>query len=189
MAAAFHSLLLNPVGAALYALIFMGFIFFSDRPRTAKTLSIGVVHALVHIVAGVLIYWFATYVAVTWLALPAKSIGQMLSSGLIIFALAWIIGSVIFGLYLYISLNHFGIHANESFSALRHTGYKGFLRFQVRPGGQLEMWCIGIDRVPTRWSVRHEANTVRVTPADGDSIDARVVDHFVVGPRAPGNSA
>lgn len=189
LTAAFHSLLLNPVGAALYALIFMGFIFFSDRPRTGKTLSIGVVHSLVHIIAGVLIYWFATYVAVSWLELPPKSIAQMLSSGLIIFCLAWIVGSVLFGLYLYVSLNHFGIHANESFSALRHTGYKGFLRFQVRPGGQLDMWCIGIDRVPTRWSERREANLLRVEPAQGESLDSRVVDHFVVPARTPGDSA
>lgn len=178
--AAFHSLLLNPVGAALYAIIFMGFIFFSDRPRTARTLAIGVTHALVHIVAGVLIYWLATYVTVSGLALPPKSVLQLLLAGAIIFGLAWIVGSVIFGLYLYVSLNHFGVHANEAFSALRLTGYKGFLRFRVRPGGQLDMWCIGIDEVTKRWSVKRKAASWQVDPADGETLRGRVVDHFTI---------
>lgn len=177
--AAFHSLLLNPVGAALYLLIFLGFIFFSDRPRTAKTLSLGVAHALVHIVAGVLIYWLATYVAVTGFSLAPKSIAQMLLSGGLIFVFAWFVGSVIFGLYLYLCLNHFGIHANEAFSALRNPDYKGFLRFRVRPGGQLDMWCIGIDRVPRRWIVTRRADGYyQVDPARGENLRGRVVDHI-----------
>lgn len=179
--ASFHGLLLNPVGAVLYALIFAGFIFFTDRPRNGLTLTLGTVHAFMHILAGLMIYWGSTYLAVSVFELAPKSVEQLLVSGMVIFALAWLVGSTLFGLYLYLSVNVFGIHANESFSALRNPDYKGFLRFRIQPGGQLDMWFIGIDRAAKNWRVTKSGDgRFDVDPEEPDALRGRVVDHFTV---------
>ena len=93
------------------------------------------------------------------------------------------VGSIIFGLYLYFALNVFGLHANEAFSALRIPDYKGFLRFRIKPDGTLGMWLIGIDRVPTQWTVgKSEDGRTQIDPAFAGALPGRVVDHFTTGP-------
>jgi len=134
-----------------------------------------------HILAGLMIYWGSTYLAVSVFELAPKSVEQLLVSGMVIFALAWLVGSTLFGLYLYLSVNVFGIHANESFSALRNPDYKGFLRFRIQPGGQLDMWFIGIDRAAKNWRVTKSGDgRFDVDPEEPDALRGRVVDHFTV---------
>jgi hypothetical protein len=48
-----------------------------------------------------------------------------------IFVLGWIVGSVVMGIYLLISLNFFGRHSDEAFSALALPDWKNFLRFRI----------------------------------------------------------
>ena len=55
------------------------------------------------------------------------------------------------GVYLLISLNVFGRHSNEAFSALRIEDYKNFLRLHIAKDGSLTIFPIGIERVPRRW--------------------------------------
>jgi hypothetical protein len=55
------------------------------------------------------------------------------------------------GLYLLASLNVFGRHSNEAFSALRIEDFKHFLRLHIAPDGGLRIFPIGIERVPRRW--------------------------------------
>ena len=146
-----HSALLSPIGLALYAIIFWGFVFFADRSSTLFRVIGGTVHALTHVGAGFLIYWFAAYVAISIYNLPPKSIPQYLVTGVIIFSLSWIIGSVILGTYLLISLNLFKKHSNEAFSSLRIKDWKGFLRGRIRSDGDLELTFIGLQKVPRSW--------------------------------------
>ena len=132
-------------------MIFAGFVFFADRRSTVFRISIGTLHAVTHIVAGFLIYWFSVYVAITMAGMTPKSISQYVLTGMIIIPLSWIAGSIILGFYLLTSLNIFGMHANEAFSALRIQDWKGFLRFRIDRAGTLKMWFIGIKRVPRTW--------------------------------------
>jgi hypothetical protein len=55
------------------------------------------------------------------------------------------------GLYLLISLNVFGRHWNEAFSALAIPDWKHFLRLHIAANGDLTIYPIGISRVPRRW--------------------------------------
>ena len=66
----------------------------------------------------------------------------------------WVLGSVLWGLYLLVALNLFGAHQNEAFSALRIQDYKHFLRLHVTPAGDLEIYPIGIPKVPRRAGAR-----------------------------------
>src|SRR5207249_1128708 len=69
-----------------------------------------------------------------------------------VFLLAWAVGSIIMGIYLLVSLNVFGVHGNEAFSALRCEDWKNFLKLHIDSQGNLSIYPIGIDRVPRRWA-------------------------------------
>lgn len=47
--------------------------------------------------------------------------------------------SLVFGCYLYISINWFSLHFDEAFSSLRIANYKSFCRCHIRPDGSLEV--------------------------------------------------
>ena len=80
--------------------------------------------------------------------------GELPSSAVIIGAGAWIVGSVLMGLYLLVSLNVFGRHSQQAFSALRIEDFKHFLRLHIGADGALTIYPIRIDRVPRRWRER-----------------------------------
>jgi hypothetical protein len=63
----------------------------------------------------------------------------------------WLAGSFLTGLYLLISLNVFGRHGNEAFSALRIQDWKSFLRLHIDARGNLSIYPVGLRRVPRRW--------------------------------------
>jgi hypothetical protein len=58
---------------------------------------------------------------------------------------------LVFGCYLYLSCNWAGVHHDEAFSALRWAGHKGFTRIRVAPDGDLHIYTVATDDVPTRW--------------------------------------
>ena len=72
------------------------------------------------------------------------------SAGLIIWVgvAGGLIGSTVLGVYFLISLNCFGKHWNEAFSALRNRHYKNFLRLRIDRSGALTIYPIGLERVP-----------------------------------------
>jgi hypothetical protein len=200
-----HSALLSPIGIALYGLIFFGFVFFADRRSTWFRYTVGTSHALAHIVAGFLIYWFAVYATITFAGLTPKSISQYLLTGSIIFILSWIAGSIVLGIYLLISLNIFGMHRTEAFSSLRIQDWKGFLRFRIDKEGNLQMRFIGFEKVPRRWEIVTLSNGRRIAkPTTSASLVGEIFDqidihaanstvgprgaHYGAEPRLPGDS-
>jgi hypothetical protein len=78
---------------------------------------------------------------------------------------AGVAGSLIMGLYLWVSLRLLNRHINESFSSLRIQDYKNFLRLHIDRSGQLTIFAVGLDRVPRRWQVSEgEGSTERLVP-------------------------
>ena len=86
-------------------------------------------------------------ILVDWL-LPNRPLAQFVLGGTIVFVAGWVVGSIVMGLYLLISLNVFGRHSEEAFSALKIQDYKHFLRLHVKADGTLTIYPIKIDRVP-----------------------------------------
>jgi len=74
------------------------------------------------------------------------------------------------GLYLFISLNFFGRHSDEAFSALRQQDYKNFLRLHISKEGELEVFPIGLAKVPRRWKNNPDASPYepRWLPVDSE---------------------
>ena len=68
-----------------------------------------------------------------------------------------------------IGANLFGAYTDQAFSALRIQDFKHFLRFRIRPGGALDIYAIGIDRVPraadARARYRLIDGPIRITPS------------------------
>ena len=59
-----------------------------------------------------------------------------------------VLAATVMGVYLLVSLNWFGKHANEAFSALRIEDYKCFLRCRIDDDGKLTVFPVGLTNVP-----------------------------------------
>ncbi|KAJ4899684.1 Calcineurin-like metallo-phosphoesterase superfamily protein [Raphanus sativus] len=106
--------------------------------------------------------------------------------------------SLVFGSYLYICINWLHIHFDEAFSSLRIANYKSFTRFHIKPDGDLEVFTLGVDKVPKEWKLDKDwdsepRSTVKMnhhrrfpskwcaTTLQQDPINTvKIVDHFVI---------
>mmetsp|Transcript_9644 Transcript_9644/g.11947 ORF Transcript_9644/g.11947 Transcript_9644/m.11947 type:complete len:526 (-) Transcript_9644:28-1605(-) len=57
----------------------------------------------------------------------------------------------VFGAWLALTLNVFKAQYNEGFSSLRIEHWKNFLKLHITKHGELEVFGIGLSRVPKRW--------------------------------------
>jgi hypothetical protein len=131
--------------AALVA-AFVGFN--RAQSRTYRWLG-GIAHAAVHWACIFHLGWSAVLLAQS--LAPGTGFLQFVLAGAILFCGGWVVGSIVMGLYLLVSLNVFGRHGEEAFSAMRIQDYKNFLRMHVAADGTLTIHPIGIERVPRRW--------------------------------------
>ena len=112
----------------------------------------------------------------------------------------WVIAcpvvATVVALYLWFSLNYLGMHWNEGFSSLQHEGHKNFLRMKINKEGALELYAIGVDKVPLKWELddqhvkavksgekmAHVSNPSRWKPKGqlGKDYTPRIVDHTVI---------
>ena len=85
---------------------------------------------------------------------------------IIVFVGGWLLGSLIMGLYLLVSLNIFGRHSEEAFSSMKIEDYKHFLRLHISGDGTLTIYPIAIGHTPRRWRDRKlgEEGVSRVLP-------------------------
>jgi hypothetical protein len=178
-----HSAILSPTGIGLYAVIFAGFIMFTNTKSQIFRWVAGIAHSFSHVLAGFLIFWFASYVCIHVLGLIPKSVEQYFIATLIILPLAWFFSSIIMGIYLLISSNVFGQHETESFSSLRIQDWKGFLRMRISSDGKITFYFIGIRDVPRNWkSASDERSLSKWQPADVKAGAMTLEDQFEVWP-------
>ena len=64
--------------------------------------------------------------------------------------------ATVFASYLYVTVGFLGMHWNEGFSSLQHTGYKNFVRMRVTEEGLLECYAIGLEKSPNKWTLDKE---------------------------------
>jgi 3',5'-cyclic AMP phosphodiesterase CpdA len=142
-----------------------GFVLFNkSRSRLYRWLG-GLAHAGVHWFCIFHVGWGAIALA-QWL-LPGGGFLPFLLAGALCFGAGWVVGSAVMGLYLLVSLNVFGRHSEEAFSALAIQDFKNFLRIHVTADGTLTLYPVRIDRVPRRWRERaasEAGNPSRLVP-------------------------
>jgi hypothetical protein len=131
-------------------IIIGGFWLFTDtRVRIYKWIA-GCLHGFCHVTAAFFIGCGAVYTVNAGLDLKWGFVSLVLSSALIAIG-GWLVGSVIMGLYLFISLNFFGRHSNEAFSSLKIEDWKNFLRIHIDKDGSLTIYPIGVEKIVRRW--------------------------------------
>jgi hypothetical protein len=67
------------------------------------------------------------------------------------FILAIPLAGSIFGTWLALTLNVFKAQYNEGWSSLRIPHWKNYLKLHIKDSGDLEVFAIGLSRVPTSW--------------------------------------
>jgi calcineurin-like phosphoesterase family protein len=180
--AALHASIRDPLNGMWLVLIVGGFIFFTDTHIRSWRILGGASHALLHLAAAFMVGWLALLVTTRGLHLGYGTIAQLLSSGLIVFALGGPVGAFILGIYLFVSIRVFHRHGNEAFSSLRIADYKHWLRLRIDEAGVLTIFAIAIDRVPRRWRAATRNSESTQEPYDARASEPRLIDKVVVRP-------
>lgn len=169
----------------LWLIVFVAaFVFFTDTHVRWWRIIGGVSHALAHLGAAFGVGWLSLLVTTQALHLEFGTISQLLVAGTLTFLAGGLVGAWILGLYLFISLQFFGRHANEAFASLRIEDFKHWVRLRVDSSGTLSIFALAIDRVPRRWREAERAGQ-RVELADDPRATApRLVDQVSVGRKA-----
>lgn len=155
----------EPVYGLWLVFVVAGILFFTDTHSRIHRVVGGGLHAVAHLFAAFALAWTSLRVTVDVLGLQFGSPLQLVISGLCVFVGAALVGPLIIGLYLLLSIQLFGRHANEAFSSLRIGDYKHFLRLRIDAAGDLTAYAIAVDRV---------------THGARPSSEPRVVDRFTV---------
>jgi hypothetical protein len=159
LSAIVNGVLLSQIAVLWTMLLFLGFYFFTDTHSPRYRLFGGSAHALAHLIAVLVLGWFGSWLSQSVLGFSFRSTEQLLSTGAVIAAGGYLVGPMIIGLYLLISLNGFGRQSGE-FSSLHCEDYKSWLRLRITSAGTLEIYPIGIDRVPRHWRKATEQDLV-----------------------------
>lgn len=151
-----------------------GFVLFTDTHSRIYRWAGGLMHGCAHLFAAFVLAW-STLFAVRGLGAPMAGVGKLIGwyvlPAIWIFVAGGVIGSFLFGLYLLVSLNVFGRHANEAFSALAIEDWKNFLRFKITADG-LTIYPVGIDRVPRKWKLEGD----KIVPDDDKATEPRIIE-------------
>jgi len=144
--------------------LIMALVFFTASNVALYRRIGGVVHSLAHLSAIFVLGWFGfllmrSVVGAANYNDPNFHTNHLTYINLIWFASLWLvcgvggyfIGSIIMGVYLFVSLHIFGRHDNEAFSALKIQDYKNFLRMHIDEAGNLTIYPIKIEKVARRW--------------------------------------
>jgi hypothetical protein len=187
LAHAVNAGLRTPVAAFWVVALFLGFWLFTDTHSKWYRFVGGTSHAVAHLFAAFLIGWGATYATVRC-GYPFDSSGQLVLAGVVIVLAGWVIGSVIMGIYLLVSLNVFRRHSNEAFSSLAIEDWKNFLRMKIDVAGNLTIYPVGIKRVPRRWTPRPAGDRgPELVPNDPRATPPELIEQpITIKPRRPG---
>jgi len=179
----FCAVLCEPTALLWVVLVIAGVVLFTDTHSRRFRVVGGISHALAHLVAMVLVGWGSVWLVAHW-QLPV--VLHLLAIGALVFAGGWIAGSLVIGVYLFVSLNKFGRHGNEAFSALAIPDWKNFLRLHIDHDGALRIYPIGIDRVARRWRSAPTGVTgttgPRLVPDDPAATLPRLIEPPIVIP-------
>jgi alpha-beta hydrolase superfamily lysophospholipase len=157
-------------------------IFINNRASRLLTTIWGTLHGAVHVWLAVGAAWFlAPYwigVAATLRRTPLWSVEQYALPAMFVL-IAGLIAGTVTGIYLVISDRFFDLHHNDVFAVQSLIDYRNFVRLHIRSDGVLEIYPIGLRRVPRRWRRRidPEPDVPLFEPAD-----EKILPHLIEGP-------
>lgn len=176
-----HVAVRNPLCGLWLLIVIAGLVFFTDTHSRAYRVLGGATHAVAHLCSALVLAWLAMRLTTGPLSLTYGDAPQLLIAGFMVFVAGGIVGGLVIGIYLLVSINLFGRHANEAFSSLRGQDYKQWLRLCIDEAGVLTIRALAIDKVPRRWKA--DANG-RPQSDDALASGVREVDRVSVRPRS-----
>ena len=147
----------NPALTLWVLFLVVALVTFSDTHSRLYRVMGGIAHAAGHFACMFGLGWGALWLAL-WVS-PGLGLVRFAEIAVLVAVGGWIAGSIVMGVYLLISLNVFGRHSEQAFSALRIEDFKLFLRIHIDRAGALSIYPIRIDKVPRRWRRREEGDT------------------------------
>jgi hypothetical protein len=181
--------LVKPFALFWVLAILGGFILFTDTHSKFHRFVASPVHGLIHLAACFFVSWGVAYWVGGGHGIDGNSISQMLWAALLIFTGGWIIGSFIMGFYLLISLNVFGRHSNEAFSALGIADYKNFIRMKIDEAGNLTIYPIGVRRVARKWKEQNAGDgEAKIVPHDAKATAPELIENPITIQKLKPNS-
>jgi hypothetical protein len=173
----------HPSSLVWVVAILLGFVAFTDTHKPLYKWLGGLTHGSAHLAGALFVSNFTSHLLAK---VTDNPVVERLLLALGSFAGGYVIGSLLMGLYLAISVCVFRRHGNEAFSSLKIEGFKNFLRMRVDADG-LAVWALALDRVPGdgQWrEVVGDDGRSRPEPTkDAPSLVPRVLDHFVIPAR------
>ncbi|MFT3930147.1 MAG: hypothetical protein QM709_07595 [Spongiibacteraceae bacterium] len=176
-----NKVLNEPLGAFWVTLILLAFLFFTDTHSKPYRYIAGALHGLSHLFALFSWGWLTSQFTINCLGYDFGSTPQMLIAGASVFAGGWLLGSLIMGVYLLISLNAFGRHTNEAFSSLKIEDWKNFLRLKIDTDGSLTIFAVGLRKVPRKWKrIGERGARSCIVPDDTRATAPEIIDKVVL---------
>lgn len=165
-----------PLASLIVFTTLVGYVLFTDtHSRPYKVLG-GGLHGIANMAAAFGISWAArALVPGEW----REPLGA-LAVALFTFLGGWVVGPAIMGLYLLVSLNVFGRHANEAFSALSISDYKNFLRLAIEPDGTLTIYPIGLRKVPRKWKENPQRGGPQFLSDDASATPPELIEDPII---------
>jgi hypothetical protein len=167
----FTRLVTTPFAAFVVFCTIGGYILFTDTHSRPYKIIGGGLHAIANIAAAFTVNWAARSVLP-----PMTTPLDTLAAAACTFIGGWILGPTIMGLYLLISLNVFGRHNNEAFSALAIKDFKHFLRLRIRPNGDLTIFPVSLRRVPRKWKDSASGKGSAIVPDDPQATPPALIE-------------
>lgn len=164
-----HSMVLRPLTLVLGVAVMGGLAAAADVAFGRWRLLAGALHGLGHILGAFFCAWGATYFTVSVLGVCPQLApdgvtcaggwwhlaGRFVLSSLFTFAAGYVLGPLVAGIYMLVSVNGFRAHSNEAFGGLASPDWKNFLRLRIDPDGSLTIFPVGVERVPRKWKPTH----------------------------------
>ncbi|MCB9727394.1 MAG: calcineurin [Deltaproteobacteria bacterium] len=171
----------NPILWVWVILLLRMLVAFNDGAPSWRRALAGVLHGTAHLALAAVL----TALTLTWMKAPPAPLPPLLAWVTIaVFGvvLAWVCGSLLLGVYLFIAVRFCGWHTNEAFSALHFQGYKSFLRVHVRASGEVRIDAFAVDDAA---GTRPLGRLFRDGALAPSSSLARRVDSLVIPPPRP----
>ena len=164
-------------------------VLFSLGQSKLFATTVGLLHGLLHITASLVLGWAGVALLSP---LAGTSILSQVAVGGVLVAGGWLLGPLIFALYLLLSMSVFGFHGLELYSSLRNEDWKCFLRLAVKEDGSLTIFPVGFRRVARHWkSEDQETGGPRLVPDGIPDGKARLYEPALIEDpiRIPGSGA
>ena len=171
----------SPLFAFLLLGLWIGLVTYVELPsgwlgRLGK-LAAGTMHFTAHVLALLVISWFASGTSAPFTALmkyqwpdaPWPDVVRVLWNFGITLLLGGLIGGFVMGLYWTLTSTLFNMHTGDAFGALGIKDYKTFLRIKLEPG-RATIYAIALDKVPGRNGWRSDLKPGEIRPSHNPQI-------------------